>query len=174
MAQTMLLVSGTGRKGNNTDHAADYVRKVAEEKGFVVNYVHVSEYLWGATIRGESEDPRTEPWKMQIKAADIMVIVTPEYNHGYPGELKILLDGAYAEYDRKPVAICGVSSGVFGGVRAVEQLKQVMFELHARLLRQALYFGNIKTAFDASGNPVDEALAARVAKFVDGVQKEIA
>ena len=169
----MLIVSGTGRKGNQTDKAATYLAHVAKSKGFVVNEVHVSDYLWGQTVPGRMDDARTAPWKAKVKAADVVVIISPEYNHGYPGELKILLDGAYAEYEGMPMAICGVSMGPFGGVRAVEQLRHVALELHARILKAALYFSNVTTAFDAEGNPVDDALKTRVADFVDNVVGEI-
>lgn len=58
--------------------------------------------------------------------ADGLVIVSPEYNHGYPGEMKLMLDQLYKEYNRKPVGICGVSSGALGGARMVEQLRLIL------------------------------------------------
>ena len=61
--------------------------------------------------------------------ADGLVIVAPEYNHGYPGILKHALDTNLKEYIHKPVGLCGVSAGGFGGTRVIESLLPVMREL---------------------------------------------
>jgi NAD(P)H-dependent FMN reductase len=53
-----------------------------------------------------------------------------EYNHSYPGELKMLLDMLFSQYAHKPVGICGVSSGAWGGTRMVEQLRLVCLAFH--------------------------------------------
>ena len=57
-----------------------------------------------------------------MRRADGYIIVTPEYNHTYPGLLKHVLDLNYKEYLHKAVGVCGVSAGPFGGVRAIEAL----------------------------------------------------
>lgn len=61
--------------------------------------------------------------------ADGIVIVTPEYNRGYPGLLKYVLDTNLKEYIHKAVGICGVSAGGFGGARVIENLLPVLREL---------------------------------------------
>ncbi len=67
----------------------------------------------------ESKDPRYT----EITArADGFIIVSPEYNHSFPGSLKKMLDSELANYNHKPVAIAGVSNGPWGGVRAIEAL----------------------------------------------------
>jgi NAD(P)H-dependent FMN reductase len=112
-------------------------------------------------------DPRSEPWQEAMLRADGLVIVTPEYNHGYPGELKIVLDSLYGEYVHKPVAICGVSMGPFGGVRVVEQLRQVVIELSMVPLRNAMYFSGARQAFGEDGQPLDAALVTRLQPMFD-------
>ena len=58
-------------------------------------------------------------------------LVTPEYNNGYPGVLKNALDYFLPEYRRKPVGIVTVSSGGFGGINALAQLRLVLFLMGA-------------------------------------------
>jgi NAD(P)H-dependent FMN reductase len=65
----------------------------------------------------------------QITKADALVIVSPEYNHGYSGLLKHVLDSCLKEYIHKAVGIVGVSAGPFGGTRVIENLLPVMREL---------------------------------------------
>ena len=74
-------------------------------------------------------------WRLQTtrekaRRSDGFIIVSPEYNHGYPGELKMLLNMLFSQYAHKPVGICRVSSGAWGGTRMVEQLRQVGLAFH--------------------------------------------
>jgi NAD(P)H-dependent FMN reductase len=87
----------------------------------------------------------------KARRADGFIIVSPEYNHGYPGELKMLLDMLYSQFVHKPVGICGVSSGAWGGTRMVEQLRQVCLAFHMVPTGQAVHFPKIQELFDESG-----------------------
>ncbi|EKD43305.1 MAG: NADPH-dependent FMN reductase [uncultured bacterium] len=108
-----------------------------------------------------------------IKRADALVIVSPEYNHGYPGELKILLDMGYKEYANKPVGFCGVSIGPFGGVRVVEQLRQIVIELHMIPVREAVYFSNISALFSEAGEITDKSYADRAKTFLTDLSSKV-
>lgn len=76
-------------------------------------------------------------WTSKISEGDAFIIITPEYNHGYPAVLKNALDYVYQEWNNKPVAF--VSYGAAGGVRAVEQLRQVAVELQMASMRAAVH-----------------------------------
>lgn len=65
----------------------------------------------------------------KIDSAQGIIIVSPEYNHSFPGELKMLLDNLDEELDHKPVGICGVSSGPFGGARMIKSLQPIITQL---------------------------------------------
>jgi NAD(P)H-dependent FMN reductase len=129
--------------------------------------IDVRDYARPATQRqrdGASQDVLAE----QVSRADGYVIVAPEYNHGYPGELKMLLDTFGKEYSRKPVAICGVSDGPTGGARAVEQLRQVVVELGMVPTARAVYFGNVGSFRSAGGAVQNEAFyRARVGGLLE-------
>jgi NAD(P)H-dependent FMN reductase len=91
------------------------------------------------------------PWAQVVGRGDGFVIVTPEYNYGYPAVLKSSLDAVYAEWNRKPVAF--VSYGGWGaGVRAVEQLRQVVVELQMASTRGGVNLQFARRLFDEDGN----------------------
>jgi NAD(P)H-dependent FMN reductase len=90
----------------------------------------------------------------RIDAADAFVVVTPEYNHGYPGPLKAAIDSVGREWQAKPVGF--VAYGVLsGGLRAVEQLRIVFAELHTVTIRETVSFHGARERFDEHGTPRD-------------------
>ena len=86
----------------------------------------------------------------RLHRADAFIVVTPEYNHGYPAPLKALIDETGAEWHAKPVAFVSYG-GVSGGLRAVEQLRQVFAELHAVSIRDSVSFAGAHTCFNEGG-----------------------
>jgi NAD(P)H-dependent FMN reductase len=68
--------------------------------------------------------PHTVAWSKRVDAADAILIVTPEYNHGMPGSLKNAMDFLYHEWNYKPVAFVSYG-GMSGGMRSVQMAKQV-------------------------------------------------
>lgn len=93
--------------------------------------------------------------RARIAAADALVIVTPEYNHSFPGTLKNAIDLAREEWFAKPVAFVSYG-GMAGGLRAVEHLRLVFAELHAITIRDTVSFHNAHSSFDADGQPLDK------------------
>ena len=87
----------------------------------------------------------------RLSTADAYLVITPEYNHGYPGLLKTLLDTAGQPWQAKVVAFVAYG-GISGGLRAVEQLRQVFAELHVCTMRECISFINAWQQFDANGN----------------------
>ena len=88
--------------------------------------------------------------EQRLARADAFVVVTPEYNRGYPAPLKQLIDAAYAPWHGKPVGFVSYG-GRSGGLRAVEQLRQVFAELHAVSVRESTSFVNAWEQFDDHG-----------------------
>ncbi|MEV0731792.1 MULTISPECIES: NAD(P)H-dependent oxidoreductase [Polymorphospora] len=97
-----------------------------------------------------------QPVSATLAAADGFVVVTPEYNHSYPGPLKEAIDAHYKEWHAKPVAFVSYG-GISGGLRAVEHLRGVFAELHAMTVRDTVSFHRIQQCFDPQGQPVDRA-----------------
>lgn len=91
-----------------------------------------------------------------VGAADAVVVVTPEYNHSFPGPLKTAVDSLRAEWRAKPVGLV-CYGGISGGLRAAEALRLVFAELHAMTVRETVSFHLAPTRFDEHGDPRDPA-----------------
>lgn len=104
-----------------------------------------------------------------IAGADALVVVTPEYNHGYPGVLKNTLDYYLREFRRKPVAIVTVSGGGHGGVNCWAQLVTVLVYMGAIVLPQTVAVSRAQDAFAPDGAAIDTAYERRV----DGMLAEL-
>lgn len=102
----------------------------------------------------------------RIEEADAVVIVSPEYNHAYPGDLKSAIDAVRRPWYAKPVAFI-VYGGRSGGIRAAEQLRLVFGELHAVPIRETLSFHQAPSCFGPDGTPVDPTTAHAAGLLLD-------
>ena len=118
------------------------------------------------TSHNEGEDIKDARFSARCDRADAFVIVAPEYNHGYPGILKHVLDTNLKEYIHKAVGIVGVSSGPFGGTRVIQNLLPVMRELGLVTIFWDANFSQVQKCFDASGKLVDPAYPRRLDRFI--------
>jgi len=108
-------------------------------------------------------------WNRKIAEADAYLIVTPEYNHSIPGELKNAIDSVFVSFAfrNKPMAFVGYSSGVGGGIRAIEHLAQVAVEVEAVPLRSGVVLPFVDRAFDDDDQPTDPATAVSLQITLD-------
>src|SRR5262249_2643527 len=111
----------------------------------------------------QAKDPR---FAAQMERADGLVIVCPEYNHGYPGALKSLLDTCLKEYIHKPAGVVGVSAGPTGGARATQDLLPVLRERGLVCIFWDVNVSQVRNVFDDAGRLRDEAWRPRVRKFL--------
>ena len=88
-------------------------------------------------LQSKYSDERVQAWSNKIAEADGYIIVSPEYNHGYPAVLKNALDVLYPEWNNKPVGF--ISYGTIGGARVVEQLRLVAIELQMIPIQRSLH-----------------------------------
>lgn len=161
------IVLGTAREGRRSEKAARYVLEQAKSYGqFETELLDVRDFVGTGKTEAMPEE-RAGKWQEIMKKADGLIIVSPEYNHGYPGELKLMLDQLYEEYNRKPVAICGVSAGNLGGGRMAEMLRICLIELQMVPIRNAVYFSNIKNLFDDAGAIKDSPFGDRLKTLFD-------
>jgi len=116
---------------------------------------------------GQEIKDRFPEWRDAIIAADGLVIVSPEYNHGYPGALKAVLDLLLREYVHKSVAFVGVSAGPWGGARMIEAMVPMCRELGLAVTFTDLNFPFVQKTFDGQGNLLDHAFEGRVKDFLD-------
>ena len=93
----------------------------------------------------------------KIKVADGVIIVTPEYNGGYPAALKNVTDLLYDEWYRKPIAIATVSNGIFGGTQVITSLQFSLWKIRAWTVPAMFPVPKVQDAFDENGNATDKA-----------------
>jgi len=144
------VILGTAREGRQSEKAARFMLQEALDAGLESEIIDVRDYRLPATDNSRAS-PQARKLAEKVERMDGLIIVSPEYNHGYPGELKMMLDMLFSEYAHKPVGICAVSSGAWGGVRMVEQLRQVCIALHLVPTGEAVHFPKVQEQFDDPG-----------------------
>ena len=170
------IILGTGRLGRQSEKVAKFVLAKILKSGFNSEIIDARDFRTPATDR-TGQSVQAKKLARKIIESDGLVIVLPEYNYGYPGELKMMLDLLYEEYAGKPVAFCGVSAGGLGGVRAVEQLKLVALGLKMTPISEAVYFSNVLSLFDQRGNIQDtnyiEKVEIMLKELIRHIQEKI-
>lgn len=160
------VILGTPRRGRMSEHAARLVHARVEARAGVE-----SELIDVATlpipVDDAGETVKDAAFSDAMNRADALVIVAPEYNHGYPGLLKHVLDTNLKEYIHKAAGIVGVSAGVFGGARVIQNLIPVLRELGLVAIFWDVNFTTVGTRFDESGTLLDESFLPRIEKFLD-------
>jgi NAD(P)H-dependent FMN reductase len=159
------VILGTARQGRESEHAAQFVFEQTKKRAKVeTELIDVRSLPMRLDDAGEQmKDPA---FSATVERCDGLIIVTPEYNHSFPGLLKHALDMNLKEYIHKAVGICGVSAGTIGGARVIEQLLPVMRELGLVTIFEDVNFGKVGTLFDERGNLLDESYVRRVDKFL--------
>jgi NAD(P)H-dependent FMN reductase len=160
------VILGTPRRGRMSEHAARLMCvEVGKRTGVETALVDVATLPIPVDDAGEgAKDPE---FAELVNRADALVIVSPEYNHGYPGLLKHVLDTNLKEYIHKAAGIVGVSAGIFGGARAIQNLIPVLRELGLVTIFWDVNFTTVGSRFDEEGNLLDESLLPRIEMFLD-------
>src|SRR5437879_11314060 len=160
------VILGTARQGRESEHAAKFVvEPTIGRAGVRTAFIDVRTLAMKLDDAGEQmKDPK---FSATIERCDGLIIVTPEYNHSFPGLLKHALDMNLKEYIHKAVGICGVSAGAFGGARVIETLLPVMRELGLVTIFEDVNFARIGTLFDELGKVLDENYIRRVDMFLN-------
>src|SRR5207244_356659 len=160
------VILGTARQGRESEHAAKFVFEQTKKRaGVETEFIDVRTLPMKLDDAGEQmKDPK---FSAAIERCDGLIIVTPEYNHGYQGRLKHALDMNLKEYIHKAAGICGVSTGLFGGPRVIANLLPVLPELGLVTILEDVNFGKVGTLFDERGQLLDESYVSRVDKFLD-------
>jgi chromate reductase len=167
-------IAGSLRKGSMNKSALRAAAKLAP-KGTVLDIVDLE------GIPGFNEDleqnfpPPARDFKAKVKAADAILIVTPEYNYSVPGVLKNAIDWASRPYgnsawNAKPVAIMGASVGMLGTARAQYHLRQTFVFLNMFPLNQPeVMIANASEKFDEQGNLTDATTEAKIKELLEAL-----
>lgn len=167
------VLLGTSRKNNWSEKVAAYVVEKLKHANLEPILVKPENHLKDPQTARVGTEIETNKWSSIMELAEALVIVTPEYNHGYPGELKLMLDQLYSEYNGKPVLVCAVSDGGLGGARVVESLLPVLVTLGMYPLKKGVYFSRVDKLFDENGKILDEAYNDRLISMIDELKKRL-
>jgi NAD(P)H-dependent FMN reductase len=159
------VILGTARQGRASENVARFVyEEVKKRDGIETVLIDIRALSFPTTDAGEAI--KDAQFSAQMARADAIVLVVPEYNHGYPGLLKHALDTNLKEYIHKAAGVCGVSAGGFGGTRMIQNLLPVLRELGLVTIFWDGNFSGAQKLFDSSGKLLDEAYVARIDQFL--------
>ena len=159
------VILGTARKGRASENVAKFVfGEVQKREAVETELIDIRALAFPTDDAGEQIKDAT--FSATMERADGLVIVTPEYNHGYPGLLKHVLDSNLKEYIHKAVGVCGVSAGGLGGTRVIENLLPVLRELGLVTIFWDGNFSGAQKLFDVEGKILDDAYVRRIDKFL--------
>lgn len=176
----LLIIVGSTRPGRAADAVVPWIVKSAQaHEAFEIEVAdlrdwklpHFAEHL--GTIGDLSDptysDPVVKAWNNKVKESDAFIVVTPEYNHSVPGELKNAIDTVWLSFAfrNKPVAFVGYSSGISGAMRAIEHLAHIFIEAEAAPLRNTVVLPHVRSTFDEAGEPTDPFPVAALGVMLD-------
>ena len=162
------IILGTNRKERKSAFVAKWLHGEMQKHAEIeTRLFDVADFALPQDDYGTAIKDSFPEWRDAIIRADGLVIVSPEYNHGYPGALKSVLDLLLKEYIHKAVAIVGVSGGVWGGTRVIESLVPMVRELGLAVTFADLNFPKVQEKFDENGVLLDSAYEKRVKDFLD-------
>jgi NAD(P)H-dependent FMN reductase len=159
------VILGTVRAGRMSAHAARIVeRQLGNYSGVETELIDIAQLPLPVNDAGEAI--KDAGFSAKIDRADALVIVSPEYNHGYSGLLKHVLDSCLKEYIHKAAGVVGVSAGPFGGTRSIENLLPVLRELGLVTIFWDVNFSSVQNVFDADGGLREQSYLRRIDKFL--------
>ena len=167
----IIVLSSSIRTGKKSDRVAQYfMQYIQEHKLGDAELVDLDAYqfpLFEERLKLlENPQDNLLEFAQKIKAADGIVLVTPEYNGGYPASLKNAIDVLYDEWKRKPIGLSTVSAGAFAGMNVITSLQFVLWKIGAHVVPAMFPVAMVETAFDEKGQAADKpATDKRAAVF---------
>jgi NAD(P)H-dependent FMN reductase len=147
---TVAVICGTTRPKRQSIKAARYVAEIGAQRSDT-KIIFVDPRQLNLPDDGNDSENRDPKYSEITATADAFFIVTPEYNHSFPGSLKRLLDSEYDNYFHKPVALAGVSNGPWGGARGIQTLLPSLRTLRMVSIWTTVYFPKVQEIFDENG-----------------------
>jgi NAD(P)H-dependent FMN reductase len=164
-------VLGTARTNNQSAGIAQATVQLIETlPGYSSELVAVADHITAAVTvppwgeGGASQTPTV--WQSIVQKSHALVLVVPEYNHSFPGELKLLLDSLWDDYEHKAVGIIGVSAGTLGAARVVDHIKPVLIELKLHPIKENVHISKVNEALTANGTFAHDETSEHIATLV--------
>jgi len=163
------VLLGTVRQGRRSERVARFLVEQLESRADIeTTLIDPRDMYLPMTDEGQDLKEKNTEYRDTIIRADALVIVAPEYNHSFSGSLKRVLDVLYDEYQNKAVGIAGVSTGPWGGARAIEALLPVVRELGLIVSDESMQITKVRDEFPEDGDMPNRAdWEKRAQLFVD-------
>ncbi|WP_017975400.1 NADPH-dependent FMN reductase [Actinopolyspora halophila] len=166
----LAVLMGSVREGRFGPTVANWFADQARQHGSMeVDLIDLADTPLPVTLTSQPEPEVAEMLATltpRLEAADAFVVVTPEYNHSFPAALKSAIDWHYTQWRAKPVGFVSYG-GMGGGLRAVEQLRLVLAEMHAVTIRDGVSLHMVWEKFDHEGQAVDPNSNAAAKTMLD-------
>lgn len=172
----VLGISGSLRKASYNTAALRAARELAPA-GMLIEQAEIGGIpLYDEDLRAAGLPAAVERLRAQIRAADAVLLVTPEYNYSIPGVLKNAIDWASRQpdqpFDGKPVAIMGATGGLLGTARAQYHLRQMLVFLNAfPVNKPEVFIGQAASKFDAEGRLTDETTRGFIRQLLEALEQ---
>lgn len=158
--KTIAILSASIRNGRNSHRVALYFKNyLTENKISIAKILDLKEYdfpIFEERLKFISKpSERMLTFAKEIENANGIIVVTPEYNGGYPASLKNVIDLLYAEWKRKPIAIATVSTGAFAGSQVITSLQFSLWKIGALVVPAMFPVATVEKTFDENGTPSD-------------------
>jgi len=158
----LTIISASVREGRKSHRAAlffkNFLIKKYQADVSIADLNELNFPIFEERLRFQkNKSPEVVQFAENIKQSDGVLIITPEYNGGYPASLKNVIDLMYDEWRRKPIAIATVSDGMFGGMQVITSLQFILWKIRAWTVPAMFPMPQIDKNFDVDGTPVDVA-----------------
>lgn len=168
----IVIISASVRTGRKSHRVALYFQNFLLKQNLATVEIldlHVYQFPIFIERLKYQPNPSTDviDFTEKIKKADGVIIVTPEYNGGYPASLKNVIDLLYDEWFRKPIAISTVSAGPFGGTQAITALLFTLWKMRAWVIPAMFPVAKVEESFMEDGQPVNKAMEDRASTFIN-------
>ena len=168
------VILGSVREGRLSDGPAKLIVEKIKAAGYesqlvdfkVLPLPFFDSPLVPVALKGKYPHENVQKWSQIARAADALVLIASEYNHGYTAVLKNALDWLYLEFEKKPFGLVGVSDGRMGGIRATEQLRPVIENFGAVAIRETILFSEADKILDAQCNLLDASYDGKINRFI--------
>lgn len=165
MGKKIAVIIGTTRPGRIGENIAKWVVTKLPQDDTTYELIDLGEENLPMfdepmpPMMGQYQFEHTKNWSAKVSGFDGFVVVSPEYNAGYPAVLKNAIDYLCKEWSDKPVTI--VTYGYTGGASASNQLKEVFTRLKSRVtdILPTLYFSDGIFGADYQITDLDTAFA---------------
>jgi NAD(P)H-dependent FMN reductase len=166
------IIAASVRTGRASNRVAHFFKKFIESNNLAsAEILDLQEYnfpLFDERLKYQNNPSAAVlDFASKIKSADGVIIVTPEYNGGYPASIKNVIDLLYDEWHRKPIAISTCSDGNFGGTQVITSLQFTLWKIRAWTVPAMFPVPNVSKTFAEDGKLLEPSMEKRAANFVN-------